>query len=730
MTRNPVVDEPMSPFVLEALEARRPGAPRRDPLVALAALSRGLSRAARRHVERALVRQLFDDGVRDRRRLAAAVAALRRASSEAAPAHGAHELVADELRAELGSGCAHGCRAHAQECEVGDDGELAGECTFAGESDETWSQAEDGDGMLADEGEDERADEGEAWPADEALDESESPFADESAWDGEDEADAPLDEEAEDESADDVEHEALAGGESDEWAGAEVASEDEDPAGWDEVLRTAAVDEEAEDESDDELDDEAFESDAEAVELASELPDAAQIRANLDAIQISTSQVTLRQAPNPFDLNAVASKNTPSKRAVFKALQSTWVSLGRVQKQLAARPKPAAKLKLEARRTKLERQRDEQAAALKAWLSTHALDHSRELAAARADLRAKQRLIAKLGGQKKHAAKVQKLRADVDAVKAALPRMESSLRAAAAAYQPLADFAQNHHRVRVPGASGAAAVSLHDHVVAFATDTRGGLEGSADGDTRAAVQAALQRAPIGEDRRAILRLLSEHEGTFSNVNTWDRAVITFGFIQWTTDAAGDGTLTGLMQAVRDAAPDAYRRCFQRFGMDLGRAGGRRVFKLTLPDGSELLAGAAARHMQTSVKHVAALSAAGLDPDVQAAQLRVAVEGKLDGMLARTVSAGGQSARLRDLLTSEYGVAVLTDRATGTGEPGTRDAAQRGFAAYMKANPAADMSRAVDRQAAGARVLAAIEALDPSRARDYARLSHEPGSFSA
>ncbi len=725
MTRNPVVDEPSSPFVLEALEARRPGASRHDPLAALAVLSRGLSRAARRHVERALVRHMFDDGLRDRRRLAAAVAALRRACSDAAPVHGAHELVADELRAESGAGCAHGCRAHAQECEVGDDGEFAGECEFADESEESASEAETGFETLAgddEDGEDERDEDGET------LDEGESPFAEESAWDEEDEA--GLAEEGEDESAADVEQEARAGDASDEWAGADEASEDEDPVGWGEVLRTAAVDEEAEDESDDESDDEWAASDSETVDLESELPDAAQIRANLDAIQISTSQVTLRQAPNPFDLNVVASKNTPSKRAVFKALQSTWVSLGRVQKQLAGRPKPAAKAKLEARQTKLERQRDEQAAALKSWLIAHALDHSRELAAARADLRAKQRLLAKLGRQKKHAAKIQKLRADVDAVQAALPRMESALRSAATAYQPLADFAQNHHRVHVPGAGGSALVRLHDHVVAFATDTRGGLEGSAEGDTRAVVQAALERAPIGDDRRAILRLLSEHEGTFSNVNTWDRAVITFGFIQWTTDAAGDGTLTALMQAVRDAAPDAYRRCFQRFGMDLGRAAGRRVFKLTLPDGSELLAGAAARRMQTSVRHVAALSAAGLDPDVQAAQLRVAVEGKLDGMLARTVAAGGQTARLRDLLTSEYGVAVLTDRATGTGEPGTRDAAQHGFAAYMKANPKADMSRAADRQAAGARVLAAIEALDPSRARDYARLSHEPGSFSA
>lgn len=709
---------PDSPFVLETLEARRPrGAS--DPVAILADLSRGLAPAARRHLERALVRQLLDRGVRDRRRLAAALAELRRGARDAEAAGAAYEVVEQELRAAGESGDEP--EAASLEELNADDGEDEG--AFAG-SDEAFDEPEvdpdvreeceaasdDETGAFEAEG----FGDDEAGDAFESEEDDESPFRDEfsPSGDAEDEADADAEADRDDEA----------------WAAAEAgdADEAEDPSGWSEVLAEAEV----EDEDEDSGDDEAFDREGDdPLELESEVPDPGEIGRNLDAIQVSTRQVVRRQVPNPFDLNAVASANTPSKRAVFKALQKTWKELSAVEEKLAAGPKAATKAKLEARRAALVRRRDEQAAALKAWLVEHALDDNRDRRATRANLRKKKRLLATLRG-KRHAAKAAKLRADIDAIERALPLLERSLRDAAAAYQPLTDVTQNHHEARVPRGSGSALVRLHDHVIAFATDTRLGLEGSAGGDTAAGVAAALDAAPIGADRRAILRLLSAHEGTFTNVNTWDRAVVTFGFIQWTTDAAGDGTLTGVMQSVRDAAPDAYRRCFQSFGLDLGRSGGRRVFKLTLPDGSQLLAGAAARRVQTSVKHVAALSAAGLDPAVQAAQIRVAVEDKIDGMLARTVSAGGQSARLRDLLTSEYGVAVLTDRATGTGEGGTRDAAQAGFAAYMKANPGADMSRAVDRQAAGARVLQALEALDLARAKSYAVLSHEPGSFTA
>jgi hypothetical protein len=468
-----------------------------------------------------------------------------------------------------------------------------------------------------------------------------------------------------------------------------------------------------------EMESEASSDDA-GVEMESEAPAGADIRASLDAIKIVRSTiVTQRQAPNPFDLNAIASRNSPAQRRVFQALQRTWIKLRAADKAIAKAKKPSKKLTDQ--RASLVRQRDQQAAALEAWVRTHALDHSRRRSQLVETITKLERKLTKLEGQAREAAQ-----AELAGKKLGLRVLEAALQTSARVYRALQDAPQTYYELSVPTGTGAATIRLHDHVIAFATDTRGGFAGGATTDSRAAVAAALGRSGISADKQAMLRVLSSLEGHFSTVNTWDRAVVTFGFIQWTTDEAGDGTLCKLMAALRSASPAAYRRCFQRYGIDLA---GRRL-RVTRPDGTTLVGTDAARFVQTSVKHVAALSAAGTDLDMQAAQIRFAAESKIDAMLARTVSAGGKSARLADLLTSEYAVAVMLDRATGTGEGGTRSAAQRGFAAFVAQSPSADLRTSAARAAAGARVLAAIEALDKDRAAQYAALCRERGSYAS
>lgn len=66
------------PFLLEALESHRPALEPDDLGARVALAARGLSRGARRHLERAFVAQLAQGGRRDRAALAAALQALRR----------------------------------------------------------------------------------------------------------------------------------------------------------------------------------------------------------------------------------------------------------------------------------------------------------------------------------------------------------------------------------------------------------------------------------------------------------------------------------------------------------------------------------------------------------------------------------------------------------------------------------------------------------------------------
>src|SRR5687767_13966108 len=129
-----------SPFLLEALE---PPPSRESPaelIQELAAVARRLSQRSRRHVERALLRQLADAGVRDRHVLARAVASLRRMLVQAGVTGAeaeALDLVAEELSTPIAEECECGgahARTESDEVEEGDD---AGEA-FADEEGEAY----------------------------------------------------------------------------------------------------------------------------------------------------------------------------------------------------------------------------------------------------------------------------------------------------------------------------------------------------------------------------------------------------------------------------------------------------------------------------------------------------------------------------------------------------------------------------------------------------------------
>jgi hypothetical protein len=702
MARPDAMYEGDSPFLLEALDPGPADEMDEELVTSLAGLARRMPRRRRQHVERALVRHLADRGRLDRGAIAGALTSLRGRLSELGEEEALESVEQEHSACSGGASCAHEAEM-VEECgpqseldsaewEAGEEGEEAygeGEALELGAevaSEEAAVETDVSEALFETDASD--GSEGEVPFRDETLDEV--PFRDETG-DEAGEHEAPLGEALEPASA------------FDELAGLNQLYEDREDLAQDEEL------EEFED----------LESELpEHVEMEGEAPSTADIQRCLAAVTVVRSQpLTLRQAPNPFDLNAIASRNSPEKRGMFKPLQSTWASLRKVEAALAK--SPSAQLK--AKRDALVRRRDEQAAALKEWVRRHPLDHSRKRTQLKSGIAALEKRLRKLKGRARSAAE-----ADLAARKSALRTLEEALQAAALSYEPLKDVVQSHCEVRVAGRAGPVSVRLHDHVIAFATDTAGGFEGHAVNDAPGAVAEALKRSGLGASKQSMLRVLSSLEGYFSSVNTWDRAVVTFGFIQWTTDEAAEGTLCKLMAEIRSQAPDAYARCFQCHGLDLQG----RYFKVTREDGSSLVGPEAARHVQTSLKHVAALSAAGMDADVQAVQVRFAAETKIDAMLARKLSARGKSVKLGDLLTSDYAVAVMMDRATGTGENGTRGTAERAFGAYLKAHPDADFSASAERAAAGAAVLRALEGLDRERASKYAALNRDAGSYSA
>src|SRR5262249_55082036 len=151
-----------------------------------------------------------------------------------------------------------------------------------------------------------------------------------------------------------------------------------------------------------------------------------------------------------------------------------------------------------------------------------------------------------------------------------------------------------------------------------------GLEGKAalaakGGPTVAELLA--KDTTLGASAKRILEIISEFEGQFSSLNTWDIADVTWGMVQWTTGASGKGDLIAALKIVKETEPAAFGERLRKSGLDVADDG----IVLTRSDGTVLRGLAAAKALAASAQLSAVLSAAGADPKIQVAQLKASFE---------------------------------------------------------------------------------------------------------
>ena len=250
-----------------------------------------------------------------------------------------------------------------------------------------------------------------------------------------------------------------------------------------------------------------------------------------------------------------------------------------------------------------------------------------------------------------------------------------------APYEPV-ETERTYYTIIIDGAK----VSLYDHVDAYATVCERGLEGKATvtGPSKGATVDELldQDTTLSESRKKILKTISRFEGGFTAVNTWDRAVLTWGMVQWTGGDHSD--LTQALTIIKKTDPEAFERRFQKYGIDVDK----NQLVITPAAGSEIRGGAAAQAVQASPQLTAVVSAAGLDPAIQLGELKAANEVEitkaLDTMLeVEAPEVEGRKARIRagDIFTSEYGAGVLANQTVHGGFP--KGDLQKALAAFVK-----------------------------------------------
>ena len=149
---------------------------------------------------------------------------------------------------------------------------------------------------------------------------------------------------------------------------------------------------------------------------------------------------------------------------------------------------------------------------------------------------------------------------------------------------------------------------------------------------------------------------SENEGNLDAVNTWDNQFISFGMFQWTAGGPGKpGELPALIKIVKERYPDDFQHYWGQFGLDIVDAHNKtgwfsyRGKKLTSASDKAMLR-----------EHIWAyrFARAGADIEVQAAQILHAVNRINQFYFVKSSQLDGYA--LADLITSEYGVALLLD----------------------------------------------------------------------
>lgn len=154
---------------------------------------------------------------------------------------------------------------------------------------------------------------------------------------------------------------------------------------------------------------------------------------------------------------------------------------------------------------------------------------------------------------------------------------------------------------------------------------------------------------------AALGAISDNEGRFEAVNSYDPAHMSFGIMQWTAGKQGDdGELGAMLARLKARSPEAFADCFGRYGMDCESAPGAMTGSISLE--GRRLASSDAKNVLRSATWAYRFWRAGHAAQVRDAQLAHAV-GRVD--VFSKIKLEGHP--IGDWVSSEVGITLLLDQ---------------------------------------------------------------------
>lgn len=310
----------------------------------------------------------------------------------------------------------------------------------------------------------------------------------------------------------------------------------------------------------------------------------------------------------------------------------------------------------------------------------------------------------------------------------------------------LSEFILSHYQKTTFGfkdAAGTAQTLTTDNFVKskYTRDASGvGIAGAADPATFT-VDEFKAYGITDVEARALL-FVSKNEGKFNALNTYDRAAVSFGFVQF-AGGSGGGTFPRMLANLKKNAPAVFKNSFGDFGIDVeytekdGALTAATVVAIDPVGGTVLRGRDAEAYIRKTPALVPTFLSAGYDKEVQKAQVKTAVTEyvipsrslkltrKANAAVLKYKSAGadvvmvGPAAtayektkaykdlpaadkqglstftlagdKISDYLSSEKARAVIIDQSINMGPGGAADKLSRGVNAYVVAQKQIDKS---------------------------------------
>ncbi len=168
----------------------------------------------------------------------------------------------------------------------------------------------------------------------------------------------------------------------------------------------------------------------------------------------------------------------------------------------------------------------------------------------------------------------------------------------------------------------------------------------------------------------ILKYISKNEGCFDAVNSYDKAIFSFGFIQFTGAVASGSMLTRVLARLKERDEDVFNECFKQYGMDIQNFGAP-IFQVETNYGIKQ-GDAAYLEVANDLQLTAAFIASAFRPTMICVQVEIALEEYVFKAVSSSVmiSIFGNTYPLNQLMRTEGGIAFRVDLAVNRGLSGS------------------------------------------------------------